>query len=159
MVCVLVAIGVVAFWPGEPEVKEPEYRGKKLTEWMRPYEQDYQWHGRIWISEEDQVVVDDAVRHMGTNALPWMLKWIAYEPTAWKAEFWRILSKLPVNLTARLLPKHNYWELDGFRIDAAIAFKILGPEAAPAVPALSRMVKDARYVAHRDRVLWALSFT
>ena len=29
--CVLVGIGVVAFWPGE---REPEYNGKKLSEWL-----------------------------------------------------------------------------------------------------------------------------
>jgi len=33
--CVLVGIGVVAFLPGE---KEPEYNGKKLSEWIWAYE-------------------------------------------------------------------------------------------------------------------------
>jgi hypothetical protein len=54
-VCVLVEIGVVAFWPGE---REPENNRKKLTEWLI-------YRGTA--KSEDQVQVpEDAVRHIGT---------------------------------------------------------------------------------------------
>src|SRR5438067_1105808 len=64
--CVLMGIGVVAFWPGE---REPVYNGKKLSEWLQLY-------GSTGISVEQREQAKVAVRQIGTNALPWLVKWI-----------------------------------------------------------------------------------
>lgn len=85
--CVLVGLGVVPFWPGE---REPEYNGKKLSEWL-------------WIigtnSTTDRQIINDttnlasityelshvieavrAVRAIGTNALPFLIRWTLDAP-------------------------------------------------------------------------------
>jgi HEAT repeat protein len=79
-----------------------------------------------------------------------MLKWIAYKPPAWKVEFWRIVQKIPFAYR----PRRVLFTMDYFPADAAVAFRILGPEAAPAVPALSNIVKNSR---SRRAAMWALS--
>lgn len=89
-VCVLVGIGVVASWPGP---KEPNYNGKSFSEWL-------------WIigtnSTTDRQIINDsadlsgitnelpkvieavrAVRAIGTNALPHLIKW-TLDPPAWR---------------------------------------------------------------------------
>src|SRR4051812_12829515 len=62
---VVVVAAVVLLWPrGE---REPEYQGKKLSE---------------WIGDEGNPRQADAVRHIGTNALPFLIGWIRYETPA-----------------------------------------------------------------------------
>src|SRR5215467_6188162 len=91
--CVLVGIGVVAFWPGE---REPEYNGKKLSEWVQPYTWRYDdledTNRQI---ETKRQAADDAMRHMSTNALHWLVRWIAYEPPSWKTRVQRLVWKIP----------------------------------------------------------------
>jgi hypothetical protein len=58
----------IAFWPGE---KEPEYQGKKLSEWLT-------------VSTYDPRDASEAVNVIGTNALPFLLKWADFEYPRWK---------------------------------------------------------------------------
>src|SRR5438045_3525167 len=57
---IVAAIAAVAFWPGE---KEPEYHGKKLSEWLA-------------LEREQPRESAEAVRAIGTNAIPFLLRWI-----------------------------------------------------------------------------------
>jgi len=84
VLCALVVgVGAVAFWAGE---KEPEYQGKKLSEWVQAYipkayfsryPADAAAHSK---SHEAEV----AIRHIGTNALPQLMKWINAETPEWR---------------------------------------------------------------------------
>ena len=76
-VCVLVGIGGVAFWPGE---KEPEYNGKKLSEWLRAYELGSSNENERLVVDREQKTAADAIQNLGTNALPWLLKRISCTP-------------------------------------------------------------------------------
>src|SRR5438105_10163377 len=64
----LIAAGVlalsvcIAVWPPKGE---PRYKGQKLSEWLKASENR--------ASEKEAAV---AVRHMGTNALPWLIEWV-----------------------------------------------------------------------------------
>jgi hypothetical protein len=87
---VVVAFVGVAVWP---EPKEPEYQGKKLSEWVR-------YHGRYPFAygvmtpqgEPPEVFCardsgrDRAVRQFGTNCLPLFLRWVRYEKPTWKGK-------------------------------------------------------------------------
>src|SRR5947208_5523038 len=66
-------IAMLAF----PTEREPAYGGKKLREWLNLYVQS---PDRFTDGQE----AAEAVRHIGTNALPWLLKWTNYEPPGWK---------------------------------------------------------------------------
>jgi hypothetical protein len=92
---------------------------------------------------EDQEAAE-AVRHIGTNALPWLLKWTDYEPSAWKmmlaanapAAAW-----MPGSLRSACL-----WLLNRRADDldwlARFGFEILGPQARPALPEVQRRMAD-----------------
>jgi hypothetical protein len=118
-VCALVGVGVAVLWPGSR--KEPEYQGKKLSEWLYPN-----------FSATGFEAATNAVRAVGTNALPWMLEGIAYEPT----RFRRFLRRLPTDLYRLAAPEEVR------RIEALRAFAILKGTAQPAVSQLTTWAAD-----------------
>jgi hypothetical protein len=126
----LLAIGIVAFWP---RPKKPEYNGKKLNEWLNLYEESRRG------DNHEQRVAADAIQHIGTNALPWLLKWIKHEPPAWKDRMAGFVEKIPSRTIAR-------WYVEGDRLGfgAVEGFKLLGQRAAPEVPELEKIVKGSR---------------
>jgi HEAT repeats len=149
--CVLVGIGVVAFWPGE---REPEYKGKKLSEWVRPYTWRYDdVEDTNHLISKEREAADDAIQHMGTNALHWLVRWIAYERPAWKTKVREIVRKIPAQ------PVH-YWCVrdDQLRSAARDTFVALGTNAVAAVPELAQVVKTSRDADARDAAVSALGY-
>ena len=65
---VLVGISVIALWPEE---REPEYSGKRLSEWLEPTLNYPAANENIRAQMEP---AEAAVRHIGTNALPYILR-------------------------------------------------------------------------------------
>src|SRR4051812_29394846 len=126
--------GVVVFliWP---RAREPEHQGKTLSEWLRDPP------GTL-----DLPVV--AVRAIGTNAVPWLLKWIQEERPASKS--------LKANL--RTLLRREYGEVpripvlktwldrptDDNRDKGLKGFYLLGPRASSAIPELTRLMNESR---------------
>jgi HEAT repeats len=149
--CVLVGIGVVAFWPGE---KEPEYNGKKLSEWVRPYSLRYDDDEKTnHLISKEREAADDAMQHMGTNALHWLVRWIAYERPAWKTKIQRIVWKTPAR------PIRDWCVKDEeLRTAARDAFEALGTNAVTAVPGLAEVVRTSRSEEARDTAMLALSY-
>jgi hypothetical protein len=130
VVCVLVGIGVVALWPGE---REPEYNGKKLSEWIEAMDGMY--------SSENV----DAIQQIGTNALPLLLKWIQYEQPSWRKRGYIVYSKLPSRLQRSAT---GDWilglEFESRKLGARNAFYHLGPQASNAVPDLYVLTLNPR---------------
>jgi HEAT repeat protein len=133
-VCVLVGFGVVAFWPGE---REPGYNGKKLSEWLalqryRPEE------------------ASDAIRAIGTNALPVLVSWAEYQMPVWRFGLARGYASFPRPIYSDSLADFFINRKATMRsFNSVFAFQILGTNASAAIPELSRFVMDAR---NRDRV-------
>lgn len=120
--CVFAGIGLFAFWPGG---REPEYGGKKLSEWLGS---DMRPNGDTF----------DAVRTMGTNALPQLVSWLDYERPPWQYKLMEIGRKISPRLWNRLYGR----DLKVTRMNNAVwAFDILGAQAAPAIPALVHIMK------------------
>jgi hypothetical protein len=126
-VAVIIA-SVVALIP-----REPKFQGRTLSEWIKesaPHKSP----------DPETTRALEAVRHIGTNGLPWLIKWIsATEPPTWKINLTTANVRLPQWLRLRVLPRllglnsyhyHRRLALDGFLI--------LGPQASPAVPDLLR---------------------
>ncbi len=115
-----------------PTEREPEHGGRKLGEWLELYLQPFD---RFTDGQE----AAEAVRHMGTNALPWLLKWTDYEPPGWKRMLWTNAPSV-----AR---RSGYFRLlnrpsDELRWLARFGFEILGPQARPALPEVQRRMVD-----------------
>lgn len=126
---VLVAIGVVAFWPGE---REPEYNGKKLSEWLA-------------LQRYRPEQASDAIRAIGTNALPVLVSWTELQVPAWRYN-------LAIGYGSFPRPIHSDSLADFFinqkaatrSFNSVFAFQILGTNASAAIPELSRFVMDTR---------------
>jgi len=79
-IAVLAGVLAVIFRPE----REPEYGGRKLSEWVDDP-----------TSPKSDKAADDAIRHIGRNALPFLLSWIRYEPSAWKQKlYWAANEKV-----------------------------------------------------------------
>jgi hypothetical protein len=89
----------------------------------------------------------DAIRHIGTNALPFLVRWVAYEPPAWKNRLSKIATKLSKGVTGSpffisLMSENSFAES---RADGAVeAFYVLGKEAIPAVKQLTQIEANRR---------------
>ena len=122
--CVVVALGAFIYWP---EPKEPEYEGRKLSDWCEA------------ASFFDETKSAAAIRHIGTNALPFLMQWIKYRPS--------IFVKWECKVTDRL-GYHKPTEQMGSRcmrsFYAQNGFKELGSLASPAVPELTKLLFEPK---------------
>ena len=139
---VLALVAAVA-WPRE---REPVYQGKKLSEWLRACEK------QRYVSLRGEHDAFDAVRNIGTNALPWFVKWMQYEPPKWNDSVRVVLARLHLRsyLSFRQRRRAGPAEL---RADAAagIGFQILGPQSGPVIPELVRLLENTNSPATADR--------
>jgi len=103
---------------------EPKCWGKRLSQWvdeLPPYGHATTQAG-------------NAVREIGTNSVPYLLKWIAYDPPLLKRIYYHVRRKLLKR------PEEDPNEV---RAEKALeAFYFLGPEGRAAIPRLCELVKD-----------------
>jgi HEAT repeat protein len=124
----LLAFGLVvgiAVWSFKRE-REPSYQGKSLSEWCENIDVFH---------DVTSPATENAIRTMGTNSIPFLLKWIRYEPPSW-------LEKADSTLE-RLTPDSVYNSMmRPFRQSfyAAKAFELLGTNATAAIPELTRLM-------------------
>jgi len=134
-----VAVIVIVAWPRE---REPVYKGKKLSEWL----------ARSMRGDRE---ADDAVRKIGTNAIPYLFKWVSGESSEWNRTLSRISSRVPTWIGNRaysfLAGEEGHGEDLGLH-----GFEVLGSVASPAVPELVRRLSDTNDVANA-RVVWAFA--
>jgi hypothetical protein len=126
---------------------EPRYKGRSLSKWLQVYSDNSMTPDSPELTEAVQ-----AIRAIGTNAFPSLLKWIRQDPPSWHRAAHR---KLPLPLTYSpgvklLIDGPGYERANG----VMIAFAVLGTNAAPAIPDLVALMKDTNHV---DRAMGALS--
>lgn len=122
---VVLALGWVLFKPGN----EPRYHGKPLSYWVE----------NLFPAFDIQSEEHEAIRQVGSNAIPYLLTYLKYEsPPKWKNQLQNIW-----NYSILKIAPSWYWEdkaLKRFH-NAWIAFFILGPMAESAIPELVRMAQ------------------
>jgi len=157
------AAACILFWRGP---KEPVYHGKTLSEWINTYNNPlnptvydlfpkklpaptdagyrFQPVGERNKREAEKLErqrreAADAVRQLGTNAVPILLHWLDADVPAWKSRLAPIWYKLPQKFRGGHFV--DWWLIAGdhYRVDRALrGFVILGSEASSAVPELTR---------------------
>src|SRR5882724_2823691 len=156
--------------------REPAYKGKRLSQWLAQYRNPLppgsgmpmsmrvrnHWLNQyqIGLTFPDRPArlaeAEGAVRHIGKESLPWLVRWLRYEPPAWREKLnngvggWRMPFKESIMRLVRV---------DDYRVWQGLAgFEILGPEAAPAVPDLARLlrVSSSRWWSRADAAFLAL---
>jgi len=134
----LLGLVVLLVWP-----RQPFYRGRSLEFWIG---------GQFVPAAAGEAA--EAIHQMGTNAIPYLLRWIRYETPAWKLRLWKTLNPF--------LSKHKIdWQpadLNALaRADgAARALIRLGPAAEGAIPELTRLIEDPRANESAIRAMFVL---
>lgn len=140
----LLAVTLTAFllWPRE---REPEYKGVPLSAWLERSRRDPDFA--------------PALKHIGTNALPFLIRAVKYEEPRWKAWLRGATASWPRWLVRnrfgnRLL---GYTQMT-YEAGAPIAFGILGPDADPALDELSRFARTSKNPAAANRANISILF-
>ena len=111
---------------------EPRYRGKSLTSWLKIYDSFEE-------GEAARAEAANAVRHIGTNAIPYLLTDLGHHPPAWMETVSNLIRGWPqrfINVWQWLIVSQDRnWR-------AELGFQILGADATPAVPRLILMLND-----------------
>jgi hypothetical protein len=136
LVCAgVIVIVTIVVWPRE---REPEYQGKTLTEWVGEYEVG------CLIGYGDTNAASEAVNRIGTNGLPWLVKWIAQESGDWKRNFSRTAR---IRVTGRVtaytqMAIFRSLEAADIKAETAVSgFEILREAASPATPELVSLMR------------------
>src|SRR6266576_120590 len=133
---------LVALFSFQKATDGPKYQGLSLSDWLSIYDREiYSAANRgSALSSAAFQDADVAVRAIGTNALPYYLKWICYEPPSWRRT---LRLKLPPRLANN--PMVDNW-LEGAAARraryAGEGIGILGTKAVSAIPALDALMKD-----------------
>jgi hypothetical protein len=166
---VLLAIASSAIWTTQPE---PEYNGKKLSQWAELYEKSRGPENTIFRTQ-----AIDAAHQTRDQLVPYALKLIRQEPPSWWTALVRKLAMSPTSrhLITRSAPggvtvvvtgggfarrwiPHTIWDLlnyDPGRLSTTY-FAMLGPDASSAVPELGSLLQQTKSGTVASRAISAL---
>ena len=125
--------------------KEPSYEGKPLHYWVGCF-----YTQKTRESAPREAKATEAIRHMGTNAFPLLLKWLRCDNTIQRNQLWR---RLPPMLR-KIKPIGDlvfYSPTMSRAVAVTRALICLGPDASPAFPALSDLFITTTNFAVRTR--------
>jgi hypothetical protein len=130
LACLTAIAAIVALARYDPQ---PRYMGRLLSEWL---------HDAFAASgSPENIQPEQAVRTIGTNAIPWFVNWINYERGSWQRTARSVLSpSLSRSFLGEIISEET---LEEKSVLAVIGFSFLGTNAAPAIPELSAMMRDS----------------
>jgi hypothetical protein len=127
--------------------KEPKYNRRPLHYWVAllPFPStDIKRQGRVY-------------RQLDTNALPYLVEWIQYEPPQWRHSLARSIKDLPPRALFTALADHvQFDQREVLAEGAVLAFDFLGANAAPAIPDLARLMDNPAMPRTASRATCAL---
>jgi hypothetical protein len=130
--------------------REPVHGGRTLSQWVMGFTYSAE------LARSTPAEREKAIHMMGTNALPFLLKWIRYEPSPLKANFYNLLNSVlkPIKPSWQLSDRNEQLRADG----AMFALMVLGWEATAAAKELSDLAGDPNLsTATRTRAANALA--
>ena len=144
LACLAVVAGVVVFATRDDE---PSYQGRSLSEWLL--------YGSKTVGQYKETEV--AVRAIGTNAIPCLLKWTRARPSEMQET---LHSKLPRSAADSSVGKFLTGSRDkvvlmpGYAVEG---FKILGTNATAAIPELQSLLQDTAHPETGIKAIQALA--
>lgn len=126
--------------------REPVYRGKTLTQWLKRLDDGEAFgisSGRLPSFTGAQIEAAEAIRAIGTNALPLLMDDIRAHPS--EKDVWIQLNRKLDRFTMNHFGRRSFGladvtSEDRIRWRAAQGLSALGPLAKPAVPELTRLL-------------------
>jgi hypothetical protein len=145
---------VVGWWWAATREREPSYNGRSLSFWLA----QYSGNGRSVVSYAEAAESEVAVKAIGTNALPFLVKWLRYEPGGMRRWRDQAATKLPTKIFYSRFVQEHVIESSADRQaqNAGSGFRILGPAAAPAIPDLISLTKIPNSDFAATRSIYAL---
>ena len=154
----LLAISI--WWMLSPG-REPRYKGKALSTWLAmddPY--------RFMVNPDDanhypSFEVVEAVRAIGTNGIPFYLKWLDVRRKPWKDKLLDQVSRLPGTMALDVFGSRVgslIWNDGAIGMRAIEGFQILGTNASCAAPALVHRIKTAKPPEEAIGPIYALGY-
>jgi HEAT repeat protein len=140
--CVAIVLIAVLTQKEEPE---PSYDGHPLSYWIV-------WRGYYLPAERTR-----PLREIGPSALPFLLKWIQYEPAPWRD---KLASRMPNSPRGRAIALRLVNPRAQTRAyEAAFGLHCLGYQAKPAIPELVRLMNKTNHLQTALRATEALAYT
>ena len=120
--------------------KEPSYQDRKLSEWLADYSlartpSAETGHDLVPNREATMKAAERAVKAIGTNAIPTLLKWLQAKDSPLK-------TKLQAALAKQHFIRVHFQRFEDKANLANWGFCILGNDALPAVPTLMRIMQS-----------------
>jgi hypothetical protein len=132
-----------------PHENEPEYNGRKLSEWLHFYRFP---DSAPWPKGSDQgnaafearrrdvpIEARKAIQHIGTNAIPFLIQRIGAKHTTQSRIVWHAIKWKPTRWAISPLERHLVRTAEA-TWEAVSGFEILGETASAAVPDLTRLL-------------------
>ena len=120
-----------------PREREPVYQGKTLSEWLSdPRLGGQSFSMSVWNE------VGDAVRGMGTNSIPFLLRWVSHDRPVWRQRLYGVAAKVPVLARRRDFMMWLAGDYEDRMARGVAGFSILGSAGRCAIPDLSRVATN-----------------
>jgi hypothetical protein len=130
---------------------EPQFQGRPLHHWVQALNTT---------NSQSESDAEKAIDHIGTNALPFLLKWIAYDPHPSKLGRFTANFLAGIPATRKLGPIRRWVYADERQLALAestkCAFRVLGPRAAPAVSGIAQLLGPSQDPGFAPRAVDAL---
>lgn len=145
---ILAAVLALVFWPPE----EPSYRGRTLSKWVIQYGASFSLFPPAPATSRQEAT--EAIQHIGTNAVSYLLDWIQYVEPSGKNERLIALN----NILRKINIDSVVGDEEQQRAECAkLAFVALGPDANAALPKLVALLNDPKSDQIGDRAAHALA--
>jgi len=139
-------VGVVAVVALFSREREPRYQGRTLSQWHTLLDSlSARSLAGEHVSPAQAEEAAQAIRRIGTNALPLLLKQLQRETSPLRNTLYNLVWKLlPASISESWAVRSLF--TGGHDFDAASTFRILGSTAAPAVPELTSLMYSTNNV-------------
>ena len=138
---VIGVLAVLAFRPAEPR-----YQGRALSQWVRGY---------TAVAPIPLAECDEALRHIGTNALLFLSTWIQYETPPWKSNVYNLVNPILAHLRSSRPFNDNMLRA---RADGTVvAFWALDDKGESAIGDLMKVMNDRTHERAASRAAMVLA--
>src|SRR3989442_729851 len=125
LIAIVLVVGVLVAVLVPSSAREPVYQERPLRTWLEEFDQSY--------TTTNYAAAQEAIRNMGTNALPFLIRVLRSKDPPYYAQW--------IRLKARLLHSKVEYAASWHR-RAATACGELGSLGAPAFPAMTEAMND-----------------
>ncbi len=129
--------------------REPVYQGRSLGSWLEGFSLSPTNRFQPIMEQPQWRASEQAVRAIGTNSIPTLLRMLRLRDEPWKLAFLRVAAK------GHLLRVH-YTSAAELNYRAASSFEALGETASNSVPELLQILQEKRSESSQNAVVFAL---